>query len=242
MSIYNKNIDVFDAYLSGTMSEKNKLEFESQLKADEELSKEFTFHKELVAVLQHTAEESDLEFGKALRHISDQEIERIAEKKSDNSKIRNQGRVVLLKKVYSWAVVAAAVVMIAGVGGYQYHQIQTKNRLCDAIFIAGFNPDMSITRSGNQEVNTTYSAAVNKLKNGETEAAISELEKLYNGADDDMKIECGTTIAYAYVKAHKLDKAWDRINEVKSISQRLYGETPHELEALIQAMNGQNLK
>ena len=32
------------------------------------------------------------------------------------------------------------------------------------------------------------------------------------------------------------------INEVKSISQRLYGETPIELESLIQAMNGQNLK
>ena len=57
-----------------------------------------------------------------------------------------------------------------------------------------------------------------------------------------MKIEYGTSLAYAYVKAHNLEKAWDIINKVKSISQRLYGETPVELESLIQAMNGQNLK
>jgi hypothetical protein len=57
-----------------------------------------------------------------------------------------------------------------------------------------------------------------------------------------MKIEYGTSLAYAYVKAHDLDKAWETINSVKSISQQLYGETPLELESLIQAMSGLNLK
>ena len=88
----------------------------------------------------------------------------------------------------------------------------------------------------------TYSDAINKLKNGETNQAIIALEELYGKADDEMKIEYGTSLAYAYVKAHDLEKAWDTINKVKSISRQLYGETPLELESLIQAMNGQNLK
>jgi predicted Zn-dependent protease len=132
--------------------------------------------------------------------------------------------------------------MIAGAGGYQYQQIQTRNKLCDAIFTAGFNPDLTLTRSGDQSDSETYSDAINKLKNGEINQAITALEELYGKADDEMKIEYGTSLAYAYVKAHDLEKAWDTINKVKSISRQLYGETPLELESLIQAMNGQNLK
>ena len=104
------------------------------------------------------------------------------------------------------------------------------------------NPDMTLTRSGDQRDAEAYSDAINKLKKGETKEAISTLKKLYTEADDEMRIEYGTTLAYAFVKAHDLDRAWETIDHVKSISQQLYGETPLELESLIQAMNGQNLK
>ena len=169
-------------------------------------------------------------------------MEKIIERRTKVNKTTPQGRVVPMRKIYGWVAAAAAVVFIAGVGGYQYQQQLTKNKICDAIFTAGFNPDMTMTRSGDTSESKSYSDAIKKLKNGETESAISALEKLYEKADDEMKIEYGTSLAYAYVKAHNLDKAWDIINKVKSISQRLYGETPIELESLIQAMNGQNLK
>ena len=242
MNNYKDNIDLFDAYLNGTMSDTDKSAFETQLKADANLRQEFSIHKELVAGLQHSGSLADKEFENALKHLSDQEMEKITERATIRNKTIPQGRVVPLRKVYSWVAVAAAVVMIAGAGGYQYHQIQTRNRLCDAIFTAGFNPDMTLTRSGDQRDSEAYSEAINRLKNGETVDAISALEKLYTEANDEMRIEYGTSLAYAYVKAHDLDKAWETINGVKSISQQLYGETPLELESLIQAMSGQNLK
>lgn len=242
MSNYKNNIEKFDAYLNGTMSDTDRLAFEAQLKADADLDREFSMHKELIAGLQHAGAEADLEFENALKHLSDQEMARIAGRKAANNRTTTQGRVVPLRKVYSWVAVAAAVVMIAGAGRYQYHQVQTRNRLCDAIFTAGFNPDMTLTRSGDQKDAEAYSDAINKLKKGETKEAISTLEKLYTEADDEMRIEYGTTLAYAFVKAHDLDRAWETIDHVKSISQQLYGETPLELESLIQAMNGQNLK
>lgn len=236
------DIDVFDAYLNGTMSDAEKSVFEAQLKADKNLSQEFAIHKEIIAGIQRAGANADLEFENALLHLSDEEMEKIVERRTKANKTTPQGRVVPMRKIYGWVAAAAAVVFIAGVGGYQYQQQQTKNKLCDAIFTAGFNPDMTMTRSGDISESKSYSDAVNKLKNGETESAINALEKLYEKADDDMKIEYGTSLAYAYVKAHNLEKAWDIINKVKSISQRLYGETPIELESLIQAMNGQNLK
>ncbi len=242
MEKYNNNIDLFDAYLNGKMSETNKAKFESQLNADSSLRQEFTIHKELVAGLQHAGEEADLEFENALKHISNEEMGKLVERKPANNKTSRQERVVPLRKVYSWVAVAAAVVIIAGAGGHQYYQTQTRNKLCDAIFTAGFNPDLTITRSGDQSDSETYSDAINKLKNGETNKAITLLEDLYDKADDEMKIEYGTSLAYAYVKAHDLEKAWDTINKVKSISQQLYGEDPLELESLIQSLNGQNLK
>ena len=242
MNNYKDNIDMFDAYLNGTMSDTDRAAFEAQLNADADLSQEFSIHKELIAGLQQAVADADQEFENALKHLSDQEIEKITEQATIRNKTIPQGRVVSLRKVYSWVAVAAAVVMIAGAGGYQYHQIQTRNRLCDAIFTAGFNPDMTLTRSGDQGDSEAYSEAINRLKHGETVDAISALEKLYSEANDEMKIEYGTSLAYAYVKAHDLDKAWETINSVKSISQQLYGETPLELESLIQAMSGQNLK
>ena len=242
MNNYKDNIDMFDAYLNGTMSDTDKSAFESQLKADANMCQEFSIHKELIAGLQHAGAEADKEFENALKHLSDQEMERITKRKRNKNETAPQGRVVPLRKVYSWVAVAAAVVMIAGAGGYQYNQVQTRNRLCDAIFTAGFNPDMTLTRSGDQRDAEAYSDAINKLKKGETKEAISTLEKLYTEADDEMRIEYGTTLAYAFVKAHDLDRAWETIDHVKSISQQLYGETPLELESLIQAMNGQNLK
>ena len=233
---------MYDAYLNGTMSDTDKSAFESQLKADANMCQEFSIHKELIAGLQHAGAEADKEFENALKHLSDQEMERITKRKRNKNETAPQGRVVPLRKVYSWVAVAAAVVMIAGAGGYQYNQVQTRNRLCDAIFTAGFNPDMTLTRSGDQRDAEAYSDAINKLKKGETKEAISTLKKLYTEADDEMRIEYGTTLAYAFVKAHDLDRAWETIDHVKSISQQLYGETPLELESLIQAMNGQNLK
>lgn len=242
MNNYKDNIDMFDAYLNGTMSDTDRAAFEARLNADTDLSQEFSIHKELIAGLQQAGTNADHEFENALKHLSDQEMETITERATIRNKTIPQGRVVPLRKVYSWVAVAAAVVMIAGAGGYQYHQIQTRNRLCDAIFTAGFNPDMTLTRSGDQGDSEAYSEAINRLKHGETVDAISALEKLYSEANDEMRIEYGTSLAYAYVKAHDLDKAWETINSVKSISQQLYGETPLELESLIQAMSGQNLK
>lgn len=242
MNNYKDNIDMFDAYLNGTMSDTDRAAFEARLNADSDLSREFSIHKELIAGLQQAGADADQEFENALKHLSDQEMEKITERATIRNKTIPQGRVVPLRKVYSWVAVAAAVVMIAGAGGYQYHQIQTRNRLCDAIFTAGFNPDMTLTRSGDQRDSEAYSEAINRLKHGDTAESISALEKLYSEANDEMKIEYGTSLAYACVKAHDLDKAWETINSVKSISQQLYGETPLELESLIQAMSGQNLK
>lgn len=242
MNNYKDNIEMYDAYLNGTMSDTDKSAFESQLKADANMCHEFSIHKGLIAGLQHAGAEADKEFENALKHLSDQEMERITKRKRNKNETAPQGRVVPLRKVYSWVAVAAAVVMIAGAGGYQYNQVQTRNRLCDAIFTAGFNPDITLTRSGDQRDAEAYSDAINKLKKGETKEAISTLKKLYTEADDEMRIEYGTTLAYAFVKAHDLDRAWETIDHVKSISQQLYGETPLELESLIQAMNGQNLK
>lgn len=242
MNNYKDNIDMFDAYLNGTMSDTDRAALEARLNADADLSREFSVHKELIAGLQQAGTDANQEFENALKHLSDQEMKKITERATIRNKTIPQGRVVPLRKVYSWVAVAAAVVMIAGAGGYQYHQIQTRNRLCDAIFTAGFNPDMTLTRSGDQRDSKAYSEAINKLKNGDTVDAISAFEKLYSEANDEMRIEYGTSLAYAYVKAHDLDKAWETINSVKSISQQLYGETPLELESLIQAMSGQNLK
>ncbi len=241
MDNYSNNIDLFDSYLNGTMSENDKSEFEAKLNSDSNFRHEFTFHKKLVAIIQHTVRGTDLEFENALRAISDSDFKNIVEKEIVEKASQQQGRYVSLKKVYRWCAVAAAAVIITVVGGYKFYQDQTRNKLCDAIFSAGFNPDITMTRGVDQSLTDSYIDAVNKLNNGDTDDAISSLELLYNVADDEMKVEYGTALAYAYVKAHDLEKAWGAINKVKAISLQLYGENTDELEALIRVLEEQNL-
>lgn len=242
MNDINNDIDKFDAYLNGMMSENEKAAFDALLETDERLRQEFVLHKELVANMQHAGNNSDREFEAALKHISDEEMKRIIERQPKEKQDSVRTRVVPLRRVYSWVAVAAAVVMIAGAGGYLYHEQQTRNKLCDAIFSVGFHPDMSVTRSGNEAEVESYSEAINKLQNGETDKAISILEKLFAEANAEMKIEYGTSLAYAFVRAHHPEKAWETINKVQSIGQQLYGETPPEVESLIHAMNEQKIK
>lgn len=244
MKKYDNNIAMFDAYLNNLMSADDKQALEQRLAQDSDLRQELQMHKELVYCLQKTRSEANHEFGQALKGISDEDFRQIiAEKKVDKAledEDKSIGRVVPLKKVYRWMSIAAMLVFIVGIGVHKYQQHQSRNQAFEAIYATGFNPDNLLDASRQDEEMTP---AKNDLNNAikqmdiDPEKAAQQLEVLFasTAADaQDIKTDCGIALAYAYVKAHDIEKAKETIQKVGQLND---GLLPEELENLQRALN-----
>ena len=235
---------MFDAYLNNLMSADDKQALEQRLAQDSDLRQELQMHKELVYCLQKTRSEANHEFGQALKGISDEDFRQIiAEKKVDKAledEDKSIGRVVPLKKVYRWMSIAAMLVFIVGIGVHKYQQHQSRNQAFEAIYATGFNPD-NLLDASRQDGEMT--PAKNDLNNAikqmdiDPEKAAQQLEVLFasTAADaQDIKTDCGIALAYAYVKAHDIEKAKETIQKVGQLND---GLLPEELENLQRALN-----
>ena len=235
---------MFDAYLNNLMSADDKQALEQRLAQDSDLRQELQMHKELVYCLQKTRGEANHEFGQALKGISDEDFRQIiAEKKVDKAledEDKSIGRVVPLKKVYRWMSIAAMLVFIVGIGVHKYQQHQSRNQAFEAIYATGFNPD-NLLDASRQDGEMT--PAKNDLNNAikqmdiDPEKAAQQLEVLFasTAADaQDIKTDCGIALAYAYVKAHDIEKAKETIQKVGQLND---GLLPEELENLQRALN-----
>lgn len=244
MKKYDNNIAMFDAYLNNLMSADDKQALEQRLAQDSDLRQELQMHKELVYCLQKTRSEANHEFGQALKGISDEDFRQIiAEKKVDKAledEDKSIGRVVPLKKVYRWMSIAAMLVFIVGIGVHKYQQHQSRNQAFEAIYATGFNPD-NLLDASRQDGEMT--PAKNDLNNAikqmdiDPEKAAQQLEVLFasTAADaQDIKTDCGIALAYAYVKAHDIEKAKETIQKVGQLND---GLLPEELENLQRALN-----
>lgn len=90
MKKYTNNIEMFDAFLNGSMSEEDKLALEHQLEQDNTLRQELLLHKELVYCLQKSCMESDSELELALRSISDDDFIKIVTPQKHHNTLRDE--------------------------------------------------------------------------------------------------------------------------------------------------------
>jgi len=233
MKQYNDNIEMFDAYLTGMMSDNDRTAFEKMLAEDMELKREFQEHKEFISVLQATCSEADAEFEQALKNISEENMRSIvAENKvqQPQAEEKPKEKVVPLRTVYRWMSAAAVVLLIAGVGIHLLQSRQAINSRYDAIAMThDFNnlntDDMPVSRGVGSVPQhqmraqiKEYNEAMELLENDKTKDAIAKLEKMYQSEKTDKKIkeECEISLAFAYVKNHDIDNAKRFIGEVKN--------------------------
>lgn len=248
MKNYDNNIEMFDAYLNGTMSEGDKAAFEKMLSDDKSLRQEFKEHREILCAIQSTCSDADAEFEKALKGISDEEMKSIVSAGNNQTSSlaetheKPKMKMVPLKSVIRWMSAAAAIVLVAGVGLNMLHKRQAKNMMCDAIamthdFESGA---IALTRDGdepNPEIQE-YDKAIVLLKDSKADQAIDILKKLYTSTkDDDLKLSFGTSLAFAYVKAHDIDKAREIIKELRKFNG---GIAPADLENLEKTLDNYN--
>lgn len=246
MRHYDNTIEMFDAYLNGTMSDSDKSELEGRLAHDSDLNRQLLMHKEMIYGLQQACGEADQELGQALKMIGDDEFNTIVGRnRRDNAATTGQAsgqraRVVPIKQLRRWLSVAAMVIIIAGVGVGHYVKTQSRYQACDAIYATGFNADnlISAARDAGQMSQATakLNDAISMIDKSPRQAA-QQLQAIFDSQDDDaqeIKVDCGIALAYAQVKAHDVDKARKTIQMVK---QHNDGMLPEELENLQRALD-----
>ena len=78
------NIDLFDKYIKGKLSEKELHEFDTRLKDDKSFAADFKVYSAIIIGICKEAEQDNKDFEVAMKHISRKQLREIIGKKNDN--------------------------------------------------------------------------------------------------------------------------------------------------------------
>ena len=237
----NNNIDLFDAYLNGTMNDNDKLDFENKLAQDKQLMSEFKEHKMLLFALQESCSEADQEFEQAMKSISNEDFLNIVKAKQTDSTVtaqeKSKGRIVPLKNIYRWMSAAAVLLLIVSIGNNIFTNARLdnmKDAYCNQVkhyySTVTFEGLPGESRDGDQEA-ADFGLAVQEISDGNSSQGISLLEKLYkNASTPERKELIGTQLVYAYIIGPQdIDAAKGIIDDLKKDNN---GVPPSELKEI----------
>lgn len=76
-----ERIDLFDRYFNGELSEEENIRFKERLDADEEFESDFKIYSMTVAGICKEAEQDNVDFGAAMKHLSKDQLYEIIGRK-----------------------------------------------------------------------------------------------------------------------------------------------------------------
>ena len=76
-----ERIDLFDRYFNGELSEEENIRFKERLDADEEFASDFKIYSMTVAGICKEAEQDNVDFGAAMKHLSKDQLYEIIGRK-----------------------------------------------------------------------------------------------------------------------------------------------------------------
>lgn len=203
------NIELFDKYIAGELSQNEAADFEEKLASDSAFASEFRLHLHVVRGIQKEEEEDCIEFGHAMKSLSKEELNEIIGKKTEK-----KTRHINFQR-YLWPLSAAAVVLLAFIVNhnqsveskyaidnilYSYNEPMFSNRGGDAIDISGYNED-------------------------ELKSVLPILHSLYDNSETEQDaLVNGKGLAMVYIKLHDRDKAREILEELIYKYEKMYAQ------------------
>lgn len=239
---YDNYTDMFDAYLSGSMTPADRQELEARLATDPALAGELRLHRLAVAAVRHHAAQADARHGQALQGISRDELEQLLEQKraqhqpvvplvpppfrpQPDGKKKKKGVIARLLPWAAAAVVVGVVGMIGLVGLrlMWHHKAGTASAPVAQTTTTKAPGKTAATQEQPGEANASagtitpnYSWDLNFaetcMKNGNTQAAVKVLKRLY---EEDHVKEAGPLLAKAYLQLDEREKAVDVAQDIE---------------------------
>lgn len=221
-----ERIELFDSYINNQLSDAQRLEFDNQLKSDEDFASDFKVYLMTVNGICREAHQNDMDFGVAIKNITKEQLREIigprneAEKAASSQTTETVKPKVLRFKPWMWQVASiAAVIIIAFTAVYR---IEQNSRLAvDNAIYACADINIDLARSSGGTINV-YSLSDEELKE-----AIPTLTNLYQNAKSiDEVASYGNVLAVSYIRLHERDKAAEVLNDIidKCQDESFYAE------------------
>lgn len=200
-----ERIELFDHYISGTLSTAEAEKFKNSLDTDSDFATEFEVYLLTVRGICQEAEQENIEFGHAMKSLSKTQLLSIIGKKDKSRTVRSytyRERMIWISSIAAMLVIAIGI----GWGFYTSSRNQlllADNNLCDVIYSYNYQPVGSSRSDGREYVN------LNNLTDEQIKALIPEIIATFEADETDSQdwhID-GMTLAMAYLKLHQKDKA-----------------------------------
>lgn len=199
------NIDLFDKYINGKLSQSEHAEFETRLKEDEEFAANFNVYALTVIGICKEAEQDNLDFGVALKSVNKERLrEIIGQPKTAPVPIRKR----LNPHRWIWQSVAAAAIVVIAVVFWLRMQRTTSYAVYDAIYAcAEINTDSQ--RSGGEQIDIT------QLTDDQLREKLPSMIETYKTSDSEDEVaDTGFAIAMGYLRLHEADRAEEVLNDL----------------------------
>ena len=244
------NIDLFDKYIKGELSEKERHEFDTRLKTDKDFASDFRVYSATVIGICREARQDNKDFEMAMKNISKEKLlEIIGKTDEDNAEYPAAASVemhpaaapVAIKpyknplKAWAWAAACSAIV----IGGASIWMIKSQQSAryvaSDAVYSLSYAYEEGPSRGA-----TTNIPDLNSLSDGELKDLLPGLESEFNECDNpEDTYQIGYPLAMAYIRLHQLDKARQVLNRmIETLSQDDdYSEETAKLKTILNLLD-----
>lgn len=227
------NIELFDKYIAGKLSQNETVYFEERLTSDSAFASEFRLHLHIVRGIQKEEEEDCIEFGHAMKSLSKEELNEIIGKKrktiylkpnldkpiaaaftkdgSDNNK-NERGRFSLN---YQWLLSVAAVVVLAFIVNHN-QSVESQYAIDNILY--SYNEPMFSNRGGD-------AIDISGYNEDELKEVLPILQSVYDNSETAQEaLVNGKGLAMVYIKLHDRDKAREILEELIYKYEKMYAQ------------------
>lgn len=223
------------AYEDGTLSKKDRLEFEKQLKTNDMLAKAWQLHQEIDRSISNP---KALEMETLLEDIGNEFAEKYQVKHIEQQKLKRNR----MRPMYLWSVAAT----IALVLGFVWWQLSTVPIDHQELYAAAYQPySSSITiRSSSGATDTAFQQGQKKYQIGEYQAAITFFSTVL--ASDSLSTEATVATRFykgiAHLGQEEFDLAKKELESVVAKSGHVYTQQTQWYLALVALKNNETAK
>lgn len=240
-----ENIEIFDKYINGELSEKERQEFDNRLETDNEFKTGFQIYSTIVIGICQEGEQNDKDFEMAMKNISEDKLREIIGKR-EPSQFKSKKPIL---RPWMWQVASyAAIIIIAVVTVIKFQQ-NSQDEIFKIQQESSFAVDNALYACAyiyEGPSRSTFSIPnLNTLSDTQLEELIPKLKEVYDesnnmrgGEVDDDLYEYGYPLAMAYLRLHERDKAKDILNNLiaKLADDEDYAEEISKLKSIANAL------
>lgn len=197
------NIEIFDQYIKGKLSEQECFEFKNRLNSDSEFASDYKIYLFTINGICREIEQDNIDFGTAMKKLNKEQLRNIIGSPQKVKKTKSIGL-----RPWIWQTISiAAVVLIAFTAIFQ---IEKHSRYTvDKAIYASNSEGISLWRSGAEQIDIT------KLTDIELQNRLPQIKEAYDLATDGQEMaDTGYTLVLAYIRLHDRENAKILLNQL----------------------------